>query len=142
MATLTDAELNDFLNRMLEAERAGAKALVAFMDDWPRHGAEWAMLRTIHEDEAHNCSLIGAELKRRGRDYSHATGEFYDKAVAVKSPRERIAFLVRGLKWAIREFEQALPRIADPSVKKLFEGMRERHTRSIERCNAVLASTT
>ena len=76
----TDAELDDFLNRMLEAERAGAKALIVFLDDWPRHGAEWAMLRKIHEDEAHNCSLIGAELKRRGRAYSHATGEFYDKA--------------------------------------------------------------
>ena len=137
---MTDAELNDFLNRMLEAERAGAKALVVFMDDWPRHGAEWGVLRRIHEDEAHNCSLIGTELKRRGRDYSHATGEFYDKAVAVKGARERIAFLVKGLKWAIREFQQALPRISDPAVKKLFEGMGERHARSVERCNEVLNS--
>jgi hypothetical protein len=135
---VTDEELNDFLNRMLEAERAGAKALVVFMDDWPRHGAEWATLRKIHEDEAHNCSLIGAELKRRGRDYSHATGEFYVKATAVKGPRERIAFLVRGLKWAIREFEQALPRIADPEIKQLFAGMRERHTRSAAACESVL----
>jgi hypothetical protein len=134
---VTDAELNDFLNRMLEAERAGAKALVVFMDDWPRHGTEWSSLRKIHEDEAHNCSLIGAELKRRGRDYSHATGDFYDKAVAVQDPKERIAFLVRGLKWAIREFEQALPRIADPQVKKLFEAMRERHARTIDRLNSV-----
>ena len=137
---MTDAQLNDFLNRMLEAERAGAKALVVFMDDWPRHGSEWATLRKIHEDEAHNCSLIGAELKRRGRDYSHATGEFYDKAVAVKGARPRIEFLVKGLRWAIREFEQALPRISDPPVKKLFEGMGERHTRSVERCHAVLNS--
>jgi nitronate monooxygenase len=108
------------------------------MDDWPRHGAEWGLLRKIHEDEAHNCSLIGAELKRRGRDYSHATGEFYDKAVAVKGARPRIEFLVRGLRWAIREFGQALPRIPDASVRNLFEGMRERHTRSVERCNEVL----
>ena len=135
---MTDEELNGFLNGMLEAERAGAKALVVFMDDWPRHGAEWATLRKIHEDEAHNCSLIGAELKRRGRDYSHATGEFYDKALAVKGARPRLEFLVKGLRWAIRQFEQALPRIPDPSVKKLFEGMRERHTRSVQRCNEVL----
>ena len=134
---MTDAELNDFLNRMLEAERAGAKALVVFMDDWPRHGAEWNSLRKIHEDEAHNCSLIGAELKRRGRDYSHATGEFYGKAVSVKGERQRILFLAKGLRWAIREFEQALPRIADPEVKKLVEGMRERHLRSVAACEAV-----
>ena len=127
---------------MLEAERAGAKALVVFMDDWPRRGAEWKTLRKVHEDEAHNCALIGGELKRRGRDYSHATGEFYGKAVAVKGARERIAFLVKGLRWAIREFEQALPRIPDTPqhkpIRDLFQGMRERHQRSCAACESVL----
>src|SRR5690348_7673333 len=134
---MRDAELDDFLNRMLEAERAGARALVVFMDDWARNGPEWAILRKVHEDEAHNCALIGEQLKRRGRDYSHATGEFYAKAVEIRNPRERIAFLVRGLKWAIREFEQALPKIDDPEVRKLFEGMRERHRRSAAACEAI-----
>src|SRR3954471_16303488 len=100
-STFTDKELDDFLNRMLEAERAGAKALVRFLDEWPRHGEEWAMLRKIHEDEAHNCALIGEQLKRRGREYSHATGEFYDKAVAVKGAKDRIGFLIKGLRWAM-----------------------------------------
>ena len=122
---------------MLEAERAGAKALVVFMDDWPRNGSEWKALRKIHEDEAHNCGLIGEQLKKRGKDYSHATGEFYGKVVAVKEKRERIGFLVKGLKWAIREFEQALPRIPDSETKKLFEGMRERHLRSIAACESL-----
>jgi nitronate monooxygenase len=130
--------VDDFLNRMLEAERAGAKALVVFMDDWPRNGSEWKALRKIHEDEAHNCGLIGEQLKKRGKEYSHATGKFYDKAVAVKGSRERIGFLVRGLKWAIGEFEQALPRISDPETRKLFEGMRSRHLRSCEACESML----
>jgi Domain of unknown function (DUF6306) len=134
---MTDAELVDFLNRMLEAERAGARALVVFMDDWPRHGPEWQTLRKVHDDEAHNCALIGEQLKRRGRDYSHATGEFYGKATAVKGARERIGFLVKGLRWAIREFEDALPRIDDPAVKTLFQGMRERHQRSAAACESV-----
>jgi len=138
MATFTEAELVDFLNRMLDAERAGAKALVVFMDDWPRHGTEWRTLRKVHEDEAHNCALIGEQLKRRGREYSHATGEFYGKATAVKGPRERISFLVKGLRWAMREFEQALPRIQDSAVHDLFQGMRERHQRSCTACESVL----
>ena len=116
---------------MLEAERAGARVLVVFMDDWPRNGAEWKTLRKIHEDEAHNCALIGELLKKSGTPYSHATGEFYDKAVAVKGPRERIAFLVKGLKWAVREFEQTLPRISDSGIRKFFEEMGARHRRSI-----------
>src|SRR6266850_4866459 len=138
MAQLTETELDDFLNRMLEAERAGAKALVVLLDDFPRNSETWKVLRRVHEDEAHNCGLIGEQLKKRGRDYSHATGEFYDKAVAVKGGRERIAFLVKGLRWAIREFEQALPRIGDTQVRDLFQGMRERHQRSCAACESVL----
>ena len=137
MTRFDAAQTDGFLNRMLEAERAGARALVVFMDDFPRHSGEWRILRKVHEDEAHNCALIGEQLKRRGRDYSHATGEFYAKAVTVQGARERIGFLVRGLKWAIREFEQALPRIDDPEVRRLFEGMRERHRRSVERCESI-----
>ena len=34
----------DFLNRMLEAERAGAKALVVFMDEHARNGEGWKVL--------------------------------------------------------------------------------------------------
>lgn len=137
---LSATELDEFLNRMLEAERAGAKALVVFMDDWPRNGPEWKTLRRVHEDEAHNCALIGEQLKRRGRDYSHATGEFYAKAVAVTGSRERVGFLVKGLRWAIRQFDQALPGISDAEIRKLFEGMKERHGRSAARCQTIANS--
>lgn len=126
---------------MLEAERAGAKVLVAFMDDWPRHGREWEALRKVQADEAHNCSMVGEMLKRSGTAYSHATGEFYDKALAVREPRERIAFLIKGLHWALREFEQALPRIGREDVRSLFEGMHKRHRRSIVACESLLKSS-
>jgi nitronate monooxygenase len=121
---------------MLEAERAGAKALVVFMGDWPRNGPEWKVLRKVHEDEAHNCALIGELLKKAGVDYSHATGEFYDKAIAVKEPKPRIEFLVRGLKWAVKEFEQALPRL-QPDARDLFTRMRDSHLRSIAACEKI-----
>jgi uncharacterized protein DUF6306 len=123
---------------MLAAERAGAKALVVFMDDWPRHGREWEALRKVQADEAHNCSMVGEMLKRSGTAYSHATGEFYDKAVAVQGQRERIAFLIKGLKWAIREFDSALPRIPRDDVRRLIEGMRDRHARTVETCQSLL----
>jgi len=137
MPSFGEAELVAFLNRMLEAERAGARALVVFMGDWPRHGAEWQSLRKIHEDEAHNCALIGAQLKGLGHDYSHATGEFYAKAVTVEGARERIAFLAKGLRWAMREFDRALPAISDTQIRTLFQGMRERHERSAAACERI-----
>jgi nitronate monooxygenase len=122
---------------MLEAERAGAKALVVFMDDWPRNGAEWKVLRKIHEEEAHNCGQIGELLKKAGAEYSHATGEFYAKAIAVKAPKERIAFLVKGLRWAVKRFEEALPRL-DKDAQSLFARMRDSHLRSIAACESLL----
>ena len=122
---------------MLEAERAGAKALIVFMDDWPRNGAEWKVLRRVHEEEAHNCGQIGELLKNAGAEYSHATGEFYAKAVAVKGGKERIAFLVKGLRWAVKRFESELPRL-DAQAQALFTRMRDSHLRSIAACEGLL----
>ena len=124
---------------MLEAERAGAKALVVFMDDFPRNGEAWKMLRQIQADEAHNCALIGKLIEKSGTPYSHATGKFYDKAVAAKSPRERIEFLVRGLKWAVKRFEETFPRL-NPEELDIFTRMRDSHLRSIAACEKLVQS--
>jgi len=123
---------------MLETERAGAKALVVFMDDWPRQSEQWKLLRNIQADEAHNCALLGEQLKRSHEPYSHATGEFFDKAVAVKGSRARIELLVRGLRWAVRRFEESLSRIPDPEARGLIERMRDSHLRSIAACEKVV----
>ena len=122
---------------MLEAERAGAKALVVFMDEHPRNGEAWKVLRQIQADEAHNCALIGRLLEKEGTPYSHATGEFFDKAVAVQGRRERIEFLIRGLKWAVKRFEEALPTL-NPAAREVFAKMRDSHLRSIAACEKVL----
>jgi nitronate monooxygenase len=121
---------------MLEAERAGARALVVFMDDWPRNGPEWKVLRKVHEEEAHNCALIGKLLEKAGIPYSHATGEFYAKAVAIKGPRPRIAFLVKGLDWAVKRLDEAPPSL-DDEAKALVIRMKESHVRSIAACSAI-----
>jgi nitronate monooxygenase len=107
------------------------------MDDFPRNGEAWKTLRQIQADEAHNCALIGKLLEKSGTPYSHATGEFYDKAVAVKGQRERIEYLVRGLKWAVKRFETQLPRMSKEE-QDLFIRMRDSHLRSIAACEALL----
>jgi nitronate monooxygenase len=124
---------------MLEAERAGAKALVVFMDEHDRRSEAWNTLRRVQADEAHNCALIGKLLDREGVPHSHATGEFYAKAVAVKGRRARIEFLVRGLGWAVKRFEEALPRL-DEEARTVFQRMRDSHLRSIAACRALAES--
>jgi nitronate monooxygenase len=122
---------------MLEAERAGAKALVVYMDSFERNSDGWKILRTIQHEEAHNCALIGRLLEQAGVPYSHATGEFYGKAVAIQGRRERIEFLVRGLKWAVKRFEEALPTLA-PEAREVFVRMRDSHLRSIAACESLV----
>ena len=94
--TFTHAEWCAFVNRMLEAERAGARALLEFLGEYPRDGEAWKLLRKIQGDEAHNCVLLGELLKRAGEPYSHATGEFLDNALAVRGRHARLEFLCRG----------------------------------------------
>jgi len=122
---------------MLEAERAGAKALVVFMDEHARNGESWKVLRNVQADEAHNCALIGRLLEKEGAAYSHATGEFYDKAVALQGAHARIEYLVRGLKWAVKRFEEAVPTLT-PEARDVFVKMRDSHLRSIAACERVL----
>ena len=124
---------------MLEAERAGAKALVVFMDSYPRNSEDWKILRTIQADEAHNCALIGKLLEKSGIPYSHATGEFYEKAVAVEGRPERLELLIRGLGWAVKRYEEALPTLP-PDAREVFARMRDSHLRSIAGCETVLRS--
>ena len=135
------AEQVAFLNRMLEAERAGANALLNILDEHPRHGEAWTALRRVHADEAHNCVLLGKQIQRLGADYSHATGDFLGKLLAVEGPRARVDFLALGLRWAVERFDEALPRL-DGEARVAIAGMRESHLRSIATCESVAAKLT
>ena len=125
---------------MLEAERAGAKALVVYLDSFSRNSEDWKILRQVQADEAHNCALIGKLLEKSGTPYSHATGEFFAKAISIKEQKAQIEFLVCGLKWAVKSFEEALPRL-DAETRDAFIRMRDSHLRSIAACEAVIRKT-
>ena len=133
------AEQVAFLNRMLEAERAGANALLNILEEHARHGEAWTLLRRIHADEARNCGLLGGEIKRLGADYSHATGDFLGKLLAVEGPRARVEFLAQGLRWAVKRFDEAAPRL-DAGARATIAGIRGSHLRSIASCEAVAAT--
>ena len=134
------AEWCAFLNRMLEAERAGARALLEFLGEYPRDGEAWKALGKVQGDEAHKCVVLGELLKRAGEPYSHATGEFLDKALALQGRRARLEFLCRGLGWSVREIEAALPRVADDAGAKALTRIRDTHRGSLASCNALLKS--
>jgi hypothetical protein len=136
----TRTEWCAFLNRMLEAERAGARTLLEYLGEHERKSEGWKVLRRVQGDEAHNCVLLGELLKRAGEPYSHATGGFLDKALAVQGRRQRLEFLCRGLGWAIREIGHALPRVADARSAEVLRLIRDSHRASIDACEALAKS--
>ena len=130
-----------FLNRMLEAERAGAKALLTILEGSPRRGDAWAALRRVHSAEAHNCALLGKQIERLGADYSHATGDFLSKLLAVTGTRARVEFLAKGLRWGVKRFDEAMPHL-DDDARATIASIRESHLRSIELCQSVVGTLT
>ena len=55
---MTVEELSRLLNKLLEAERAGAKVLAAFVDDYERDTPAWRQLVAVQRDEATNCAIL------------------------------------------------------------------------------------
>lgn len=136
---MTQDELGALLNVLLEAERAGAKLLAAWLDELSPSSALYARLREVQRDEAHNCAVLIHHLLEAGTAPSAKTGEFCAKGLAIREWRERLEFLNRGQAWVARRLSAALPRIQAPAAKKALEEMRDSHLANIGRCEALIA---
>lgn len=55
-APMSPQELGRLLNLLLEAERAGARLLAAYLEELPPGTAEWVGLHAVQRDEARNCA--------------------------------------------------------------------------------------
>ena len=128
----------DRLNELLEAERAGAKVLVAFLDDYARDTPAWRQLSAVQRDEAKNCAILIDLIRRLGGTPSSATGDFVEKALAVAGHVPRLKFLNRGQGWVARKIREALPEIADPAVRGALTAMHDSHLLNIEACEALI----
>lgn len=137
MSGLDRDALGALLNELLEAERAGARVLLEFLEDYPRHSPSWDALREVQQDEAHNCVLLGQLLARCGIEPSEATGEFLRKALAVHGRRARLEYLNRGQAWVARKIDAALPAIEDGETARALAEMRDSHRRNVAACDAL-----
>jgi 5-formyltetrahydrofolate cyclo-ligase len=135
---LGQPELASLLNTLLEAERAGAKVIAAFLSDLSIDAAARERLLGIQRDESRNCAILIALLRDIDATPSRATGGFYEMALAIQGGRERIAFLNRGQGWVAREIASALPRIADPQIRGALRAMQESHLANIGVCRGLL----
>jgi hypothetical protein len=131
-------ELGRLLNLLLEAERAGARLLAAYLNELPPGTAEWVGLHAVQRDEARNCAVLIHCLLKAEVTPSMATGEFYRKGLELKDWRERLQFLNRGQGWVARRIAEALPRIAPSTTRSALQEMHESHLANIARCEQLL----
>jgi nitronate monooxygenase len=116
-----------FLNGLLEAERAGAKLLAAWVDELPPGSPLGEKLRAVQRDEARNCAVLIHLLLEAGVAPSLATGDFYRKGLAIRGWAERLAFLERGQAWVARRIAAALPGVPTPQGRRLLQAMHKSH---------------
>ncbi|MGD9954321.1 MAG: DUF6306 domain-containing protein, partial [Burkholderiales bacterium] len=88
---MSHEEFAALLNELLEAERAGARALSAWLDELPVESAAWPRLRLVQRDEARNCAQLIDLLIGMGEKPSLKTGDFARRARATSGWAQRLA---------------------------------------------------
>ncbi len=116
----------DFLNLMLECERAGAKTLRFFMQDDPPAALALA-LPGLLQDEARYCAGLSAQLRRLGAEPSAKTGDFYQKAVKTAGWAARLDLLARGQHWVAKRIAETWPRLEDRELRDFLVEMEQTH---------------
>lgn len=137
-APMSPQELGRWLNLLLEAERAGARLLAAYLEELPPGTAEWVGLHAVQRDEARNCAVLIHCLLEAGATPSMATGDFYRKGLELTDWRARLQFLNRGQGWVARRISEALPRLAPSAARDALREMHESHLANIARCEQLL----
>lgn len=131
-------EFGRLLNLLLEAERAGAKLLAAYLEELPPGTGDWVGLHAVQRDEARNCAVLIHYLLEADVTPSMATGDFYRKGLEIRSWRERLEFLNRGQRWVAKRIAAALPRIPPSAGKNALQAMHESHLANIALCEQLL----
>ncbi|RQT10105.1 2-nitropropane dioxygenase [Burkholderia contaminans] len=125
------------LNELLEAERAGARVAsetAVEIDDPELH----RLVASIRQDEAHWCAVLVDAIRSLDATPTHATGAFYEKAMAIEDLAERLTFLNRGQRWVVRKLQALLPTLAQPDMHHALTQMLVAHEKNIGSVDALL----
>lgn len=130
---LSNSDILELLNTLLEAERAGARGVGA-MSREPANATVQPLLAEVAHDEARFCGMLSEHIKRLGGRPSRVTGSFYSKLLARKTLADQLDLLDRGQSWVARQLRENLPRIADDALHADLKEMLDVHERNIARC--------
>lgn len=125
-------EIITLLNMLLEAERAGARA-VSTLSREAEESESAAALRDIAVDEGRFCVMLRDHILRLKGQPSMRTGDFHDKLMALETFGEKLDLLDRGQSWVVRKIAAALPGITDEALHADLLDMLKVHEVNIDR---------
>jgi hypothetical protein len=121
-----DAQLEELLNTLGEAERAGCRVLRELTME-ARALELRELLKKAGHDEGYYAGELSAHVRRLGGVASNKTGDFVEKVRAVGDFRGKLDLLNRGQRWVIRKIEESLPTITDPELRAFLSVMAKGH---------------
>ncbi|MBF6569253.1 MAG: hypothetical protein IVW54_10310 [Candidatus Binataceae bacterium] len=125
-----DQELEDFLNLMGEAERAGGRVLHELID--LAQSAELReLLKKVGHDEGYYAGELAGQVRRLGGKPSNRTGDFVEKVRAIAALPDKLALLNRGQRWVIKRINEKIPAIPDENLKAFLTVMAQGHELNI-----------
>ncbi|HEY6419178.1 MAG TPA: DUF6306 domain-containing protein [Candidatus Binataceae bacterium] len=121
-----DARLEELLNVLGEAERAGGRVLHELTGDAKSLELR-ELLKKVGHDEGYYAGELSAHVRRLGGTPSTKTGDFVEKVRAVSDFRGKLELLNRGQRWVIRKIDEGLPAIEDPPLHAFLVVMAKGH---------------
>jgi hypothetical protein len=121
-----DAKLEEFLNVLAEAERAGGRVLHE-LTEMARSPELRELLKKVGHDEGYYAGELAAQVRRLGGAPSNKTGDFVEKVRAVNDFRGKLELLNRGQRWVIRKIEENLATLDDPHLHAFLALMAKGH---------------
>lgn len=121
-----DAKLEDILNTLGEAERAGGRVLHELCEQ-ARSLDLRELLKKVGYDEGYYAGELATHVRRLGGTASNKTGDFVEKVRAVADFKAKLELLNRGQRWVIRKIDESLPAIDDESLRAFLRVMAQGH---------------
>src|ERR1700680_4095825 len=100
-----DSKLEEFLNLLGEAERAGGRVLHE-LPEMARAPELRELLKKVGHDEGYYAGELAAHVRRLGGTASNKSGDFVEKVRAVSDFKGKLELLNRGQRWVIRKIEE------------------------------------
>ena len=133
---LLEDEVLEFLNTLLEAERAGAKVCQSTLKEI-NDASRIQLLISIKRDEVASCQGLIGSIRIMGAEPSVNTGDFYEKCMVISDIKDRIRMLNKGQRWVVRKITETLPEIVNKHVQMQLKEMLKMHEKNVSLIDSV-----